>query len=133
MKQCSDCRRFLARSDFCNNRSRTDGLAHACRYCVAKGKKERWARTKPRPASQRRQREYARVWKYGLTPCAFTRLRIECADLCELCGIDPAEHIDHSHKTGEVRGLLCGMCNRGLGQFKDDVERLRSAVLYLTK
>ena len=39
--------------------------------------------------------------------------------------------VDHDHKTGKVGGLLCSNCNKGLGNFKDDVVALQSAIIYI--
>lgn len=58
------------------------------------------------------------------------------------CGICGREHsdttgrrlaVDHCHRTGNVRGLLCGRCNSGLGQFADSEELLRKAIEYLNR
>lgn len=71
---------------------------------------------------------------------AFRRFSLTFADapaVCQVCGTDFGidkrtwPHIDHDHTTGELRGFLCGSCNRGLGMFKDDPQRLRAAVTYL--
>ena len=40
-------------------------------------------------------------------------------------------HIDHCHTTGKVRGILCDLCNKGLGQFKDNITNLENAIVYL--
>ncbi len=51
---------------------------------------------------------------------------------CFICE-QPMEQInvDHCHDSNVVRGLLCKSCNTGLGNFKDDIKRLRRAITYL--
>jgi len=39
--------------------------------------------------------------------------------------------LDHNHQTGQLRGLLCGQCNRGLGLFYESVNTIKNAITYL--
>jgi len=39
--------------------------------------------------------------------------------------------VDHDHITGNVRGLLCSNCNRGLGLLKDDIKLFKKSIIYL--
>jgi hypothetical protein len=69
--------------------------------------------------------------KYGITVEQFAEMHERQGGLCECCRNAPATDIDHDHDTGRVRALLCGPCNRGLGQFGDNPERLLLAAAYL--
>lgn len=51
--------------------------------------------------------------------------------VCAICKEAPAEHVDHDHETGRVRGLLCFNCNGALGQFRDRTDLMLQAVAYL--
>lgn len=53
--------------------------------------------------------------------------------LCAVCGLRPPAHVDHDHRTGSVRGVLCSGCNQGLGNFRDSAEALRRAADYLER
>ena len=50
---------------------------------------------------------------------------------CVICGACCKLVVDHDHKSGKIRGLLCSHCNRGLGHFRDDPELLEFARMYL--
>jgi hypothetical protein len=49
---------------------------------------------------------------------------------CAICR-KPSEVVDHRHSDGEVRGLLCNLCNLGLGHFRDSPKLLEAAIRYL--
>lgn len=56
---------------------------------------------------------------------------------CEICGKETSDGarivVDHCHTTGLTRGWLCSNCNSGLGYWKDDIQSLSNAILYLMK
>lgn len=54
--------------------------------------------------------------------------------VCAICGNPPEKKrlaVDHCHRTGKIRGLLCTRCNIGLDYFKDSIFNLASAIKYL--
>ena len=74
--------------------------------------------------------------KSGLTPEGYDALATAQNGACAICGCRSdtrALHVDHDHRTGKIRGLLCNNCNRCLGLLKDDVAVLRSAITYLER
>lgn len=84
-----------------------------------------------------REQESHRRKTYGISSKDFNLLMGIQGNACAICGYsnmsNPAKfpHIDHCHKTGRVRGILCVKCNTALGQFEDDEGRLINAIYYL--
>lgn len=71
---------------------------------------------------------------YGLTLEQYNDMLVNQVGVCAICKEKPADRrlsVDHNHKTGKVRGLLCRNCNTALGGFKDSVLILKSAIEYL--
>lgn len=71
---------------------------------------------------------------YGLTKQQL-RLLLAQHELCAVCGTDEwgkkGPQVDHCHTTGRVRGVLCTTCNTGLGHFRDRIDLLEAAIVYL--
>lgn len=70
---------------------------------------------------------------YNISPEGLQQLVDEQRGRCAICRRKQKLHVDHDHKTGKVRGLLCRSCNVGLGQFSDDPKRLEAAIKYLRR
>jgi hypothetical protein len=66
--------------------------------------------------------------KYNLSRSEYEAMMLRG---CGICAEWPATDVDHDHLTGQVRGPLCGRCNRGIGTFGDDPALLLSAASYL--
>ena len=82
-------------------------------------------------ANRERLRAWGRAWKYGISVAELQKLLARGA--CDICGSTERLHVDHCHRAGAVRGLLCRSCNLGLGNFRDDAKLLRAATTYLKK
>jgi hypothetical protein len=72
---------------------------------------------------------------YNITDATYNALLDVQGGVCAICGKVPGRYrlaVDHQHDTGKVRGLLCGNCTVGLGNFRDDRELLLKADHYLS-
>lgn len=147
-KTCRQCERTLPMSAF-GLRKATEGRAKwrsRCRDCEAVD-----SRLRAQNAHRDRSKEKLSTPYLGLRSYA-KQLGIPWADVverypadnrCEVCGRTPQEaspsgrfvrlSLDHCHKTGALRGFLCGPCNAGLGSLGDSPSRLQEAMTYLLR
>lgn len=58
-------------------------------------------------------------------------LQDSCCAICERTLAVETAHLDHDHRSGRIRGVLCFDCNSALGKFRDDPKILNSAIRYL--
>ena len=119
-KPCSRCREVKSLAHFPNGPG-TDGLRAHCRACGS---------------------EAYRWWHievtYGITRDQYEAMWAAQCEVCAICGAKESFagkkfSVDHDHETGQVRGILCGSCNLGIGQLGDDPDRLIAAAFYLAQ
>lgn len=128
-KQCATCAEWLDENLFVKNRHNADGRGSVCKPCAA---------------------DYQRLRNFGVSPEGFAALLQAQGGACAICrSEDPGIRdwcIDHDHSCcpttrGQrsrscgacVRGLLCTTCNMALGGFRDDEQRLQTAIEYLRR
>ncbi|GHE43432.1 endonuclease VII domain-containing protein [Streptomyces capitiformicae] len=110
-KRCRGCGEVKPHSEW---HRKGDGLSSRCKAC----------RAALAPAQH--------LWrKYGLTEVERDELIASQGGVCCICLSAPATHVDHCHKTGRVRGVLCFNCNSGLGLLRDDPAAMNRAADYL--
>jgi hypothetical protein len=112
-----------------------------CLICFSK-KGNEWQRRNPKQAA-RHKRNYQLLRNSGITLDEVERNLAAQEGLCAICKIpirlgvgvrfNFCAHQDHNHSNGLPRGVLCFRCNVGLGSFKDDPSRLKSAIEYLAR
>jgi hypothetical protein len=92
-------------------------------------KHKKWLQENPA-----KQRSYNLKKLHGIDLETYEIMFMEQAQVCAICGQEREEnlHVDHDHKTGLIRGLLCTDCNKGLGMFQDNPDWLSAASKYLT-
>lgn len=145
-KICARCKIAKNKSNFHKCTPKPDGLQRLCRACSKLYKREYYANYKLKHGHSQRniwrhkhpERDHNNwlKWKYGITLEDKNRLweiQGRCCAICKTKNNNGRKfHVDHSHETGNVRGLLCHKCNIMLGGARDDIAILRFAVRYLS-
>jgi hypothetical protein len=125
MKWCPDCGEIRATEDFVRTKRKASGVHSYCKPCHHKRSIETANRL------YGGTREYHLRRRYGIGDREFQEMLAEQGGVCAICGAADPQHVDHDHRTGWLRGILCFNCNGGLGQFRDSADHLANAITYL--
>ena len=133
MKECPKCKETLELSKFGIDRRYNKPRSYCKACCRLKEKEYR----KKHPEKIRAS-NISQAYKVSLEKAR----ELMAIERCESCNVkltkakknirnNTDQVIDHCHKTGEVRGVLCSGCNLGLGHFTDSITKLENAIKYL--
>lgn len=89
--------------------------------------------------AKNKKRVHDSVWrnaikrKYGIDENKYNEMLKEQGGVCKICKKKSEKRlaVDHDHKSGKVRGLLCSYCNTALGSIRDDKEIAQRMIDYL--
>lgn len=158
-KYCNTCKTTKSIDEFSIIKGKGDGRDYRCRACRSLYWKEYYVRFPEKKEELKKKRrenpkrkeyrlknkEYAKNYQlrktFGISLEEYHTLEEMQNGLCAICGEIEAEKstrntyftVDHCHITNQIRGLLCNWCNRGLGLFEDNTDRIKSAINYLKK
>ena len=143
-KMCIACGEIKPLNMYTKNAASRDGHIGTCKKCKAKQQRKRRAKAKAADAptekaikdAKRRRNNHLKI-NYGIDESVYRKMYAAQHGVCAICKQPESIEgrrlcVDHSHTTGDVRGLLCSNCNRGIGLLKDSPELLRNAFHYLT-
>lgn len=141
---CSTCKEEKELNQFHNSAKLHAGYRVKCKKCANLATRKSYIKHNQKQLIKSREyrssnpdagRNARFKYKYGISLEEYN-LILKAQDY--KCAICPNKHtlkskldVDHSHDTGKVRGLLCRRCNLAIGQFKDSMLLLESAIKYL--
>jgi hypothetical protein len=132
---CRSCKFVMSADLFWSDSTRSDGISRRCKICVSSQQVNEEA-LRERRRNQKRRKSHKTLLRrnYGLTLDDYQRMLDAQGGVCGICRRPPGKRrlaVDHCHKNGNVRGLLCTRCNTGLGGLGDDPRQIAAALAYL--
>lgn len=133
--RCKDCFNALMRQQ------RADPIRGQCRREYMNKYNQQMRSDPIRRNRQKYQQRLSKIKQvYGITQAEYHQLLALQKGVCAICGNPETGKtygkvrqlsVDHDHKTGKIRGLLCNCCNRAIGLLRDDMNLLLRATSYL--
>ncbi len=129
-KRCNCCKKIKKMLEFSKKCDTLDGYTTYCKKCKNKWNSN-WRKRNPDIVKSMNLKHYNNI---DLN--SYNEMFVKQKGKCAICNKHQSEFkrslaVDHDHKTGKIRKLLCVKCNAGLGQFNDNVSLLNSAISYL--
>lgn len=128
MKRCITCNYVRPLVEFYFRGDKVT-LNNTCKDCVI-ARSKKWQEDNPDQTISISLKN-----KYGITLEEKKEMIRQQGGKCAICGDkfrnEKSTHVDHCHKTNDIRSILCGHCNMGLGHFKDSKKLLKAAINYL--
>jgi hypothetical protein len=124
-KWCNDCQTFKPLDEFGRNKNTKTGRASYCKDCHNKRSQD------TRRLLYGGGREYHLRRRYGLGQVDIDQILAGQNGTCAVCGRPDPGHVDHDHKSGRVRGMLCFNCNQALGNVRDNLQVIYGLATYL--
>ena len=136
-KTCRVCKRILPLERFGRRSDRGEwSYRSECKECIATKQKQYRLRTKD-PIQSRKNWSRQLKHRFGISVEEYEQMLVAQSGGCAICGCVNVDErrlaVDHDHKTGRIRGLLCHHCNVVLGHVNDSPARLRQLIAYIKK
>ncbi len=129
-KRCHRCGEIKPLKKFRKAPACIDGRQQTCKVCCNE-------------VTWEQRRNHRLKTNFGLTRDQYDAMHRAQSGLCGICGKPERQlgnhkqikslAVDHNHKTGKVRSLLCAKCNSGIGHFDDDITLFQAVIAYLKK
>jgi len=128
----------MEKTDDCFNKRgiKSTLLQSMCKECASLIRKERYLSNRDKEKNRSYSNRIKRL--YGITEFDYNKMIEKQNGKCAICGSIKIGRgktnkfcIDHNHKTGKVRGLLCHNCNVLLGKLSDNIKLCQNIIKYL--
>lgn len=146
-KKCNKCKEEFSIQEFQKNKNNCDGYSYNCKSCIKKRRahskeydRRYWKSWREKNSHRLKERDRAHNLKrkFNMSINDYNILLKSQNGVCATCFKEKSSNgkalaVDHCHKTGKIRGLLCNECNTSLGLLKENKHTLYNLIDYLNR